>query len=317
MQPLVSIIIPTYNRASQIGETIDSIISQSYNNWECLIVDDGSEDYTEELIGFYCSIHSNIKYFKRDSTPKGAPHCRNIGLEKAQGEFCIFLDSDDLLLHSCIANRIKSIGTEQDKNFWVFPMFISTYKKKLQEMEIPEKESYLQDFLQCKIYWQTMCTLWDINFVRSLQGFKEFYPRLNDPEIHIRAMIHSQLNYRVFWECSPDSVYRPAVAKIDPESAKKYLESLFIFIPDISSELKENNLYHYSGYLKGYLKDYMGEAFRYNSRNNNLALFKVFYKNKILTLRQFSFLSSQYYTLLALDVLGKKVRKKINNLLKN
>ena len=52
-QPLVSIIIPTYNRANLIGETLDSIISQTYKNWECIVVDDGSSDYTNEVMQAY------------------------------------------------------------------------------------------------------------------------------------------------------------------------------------------------------------------------------------------------------------------------
>ncbi|MFD2517939.1 glycosyltransferase family 2 protein [Salinimicrobium flavum] len=315
MQPLVSVIIPTYNRASQIGETIDSIVSQSYDNWECLVVDDQSEDYTEELLSFYSSRNSKIKYLLRDSAPKGASRCRNIGLEKAQGEFCIFLDSDDILLQSCIEDRIKRIEADRNKDFWIFPMYVNTYEKELQEVKIPNKKSYLQDFLKCKIYWQTMCTLWDRNFVRSIKGFKESYPRLNDPEIHIRAMIHSQLNYSVFWESNPDSVYRPAFSKIGFDIARKYFQSLMLFIPDISSELKENLLPHLLPCLKGYLKDYLRESLQYNSRQNNLVLFKVFYKNNILTFYQFLTLYVQYYTLLILDVSGKKVRKKMNNLL--
>ncbi len=63
-QPLVSIIIPTYNRAHLIGETLDSVLAQTYQNWECIVVDDGSSDNTEEVVGSYgVNSHNNfIKY---------------------------------------------------------------------------------------------------------------------------------------------------------------------------------------------------------------------------------------------------------------
>ena len=53
MRPFVTIIIPTYNRHQLIGETLDSIMAQTYGNWECIVVDDGSSDYTAELMEFY------------------------------------------------------------------------------------------------------------------------------------------------------------------------------------------------------------------------------------------------------------------------
>lgn len=95
---LISIITPTYNRCSLIGRTLDSLIEQSYKNWECLVVDDGSVDYTPELLEFYCSKDPRIKYFCRPTFyPKGANSCRNYGFEKSWGQFIQWLDDDDLL----------------------------------------------------------------------------------------------------------------------------------------------------------------------------------------------------------------------------
>ena len=86
MQNKVSIIIPTYNRCHLIGQTLDSIISQSYKNWECIVVDDGSTDYTDELIEFYCRKDFRIRYFRRPKNRlKGANACRNYGWSKSSG----------------------------------------------------------------------------------------------------------------------------------------------------------------------------------------------------------------------------------------
>ena len=62
LDPLISIVVPTYNRAHLIGETLETIISQSYKNWECIVVDDGSMDYTKELLMFYCEKEQRIRY---------------------------------------------------------------------------------------------------------------------------------------------------------------------------------------------------------------------------------------------------------------
>ena len=78
MKPLVSIIIPTYNRAHLIAETLDSIIAQTYTNWECIVVDDGSTDPTDELMETYCKKDSRFQYYHRPKNrPKGANACRN------------------------------------------------------------------------------------------------------------------------------------------------------------------------------------------------------------------------------------------------
>lgn len=97
-QPLISVIIPTYNRFRYIGETLDSLIGQTYRNWECIVVDDGSDDYTDELLSFYSEKDERIQYYHRPiNRPKGANACRNFGFEVSTGEYIQWLDSDDII----------------------------------------------------------------------------------------------------------------------------------------------------------------------------------------------------------------------------
>ena len=111
MNPLVSIIIPTYNRAHLIGETLDSIIAQTYTNWECIVVDDGSTDETDSLLAAYCAKDKRFQYHHRPSDrPKGANACRNYGFELSKGEYVNWFDSDDLMDVENIAIKIESIG---------------------------------------------------------------------------------------------------------------------------------------------------------------------------------------------------------------
>ena len=91
---MVSIVIPTYNRSHVISEAIDSIIQQSYKNWELIIVDDGSSDGTETLIRDKYDSREQISYFKIDNS--GATHARNVGASHARGKYLTFLDSDDV-----------------------------------------------------------------------------------------------------------------------------------------------------------------------------------------------------------------------------
>jgi glycosyltransferase involved in cell wall biosynthesis len=108
--PLVSIIIPTYNRAHLIGETLDSVVAQTYENWECIVVDDGSTDSTEEVVAEYANRDSRFQYHRRPSDRgKGANSCRNYGFKKCKGEYVNWLDSDDIIDSNKIEMQITQL----------------------------------------------------------------------------------------------------------------------------------------------------------------------------------------------------------------
>ena len=91
---LVSIIMPSYNTAKYIGKSIESVLNQTYNNWELIIVDDCSVDNTDEVVNNFLK-DNRIRYLK-NSTNSGAAISRNRALKEAKGRWIAFLDSDDL-----------------------------------------------------------------------------------------------------------------------------------------------------------------------------------------------------------------------------
>ncbi|SFN72256.1 Glycosyltransferase involved in cell wall bisynthesis [Bizionia echini] len=104
---LVSIIIPTYNRASYIGAALNSIMAQSYTHWECLVVDDGSKDNTEEIMHAICEQDSRISYYKRSKDyPKGVNGARNFGIANSKGSYIAFCDDDDFWLPEKLEKQI-------------------------------------------------------------------------------------------------------------------------------------------------------------------------------------------------------------------
>ncbi|SFI24266.1 glycosyltransferase family 2 protein [Halpernia frigidisoli] len=110
MKKTVSIIIPNYNRANLIVETLESIVAQTYKNWECLIIDDGSKDNSIEVINNFIAVDHRFKLYERDAkSPKGANSCRNIGAKKAKGDYIIYFDSDDLMLENHLEIKINTI----------------------------------------------------------------------------------------------------------------------------------------------------------------------------------------------------------------
>jgi glycosyltransferase involved in cell wall biosynthesis len=90
--PFISIIIPTYNRAGLIGETIESFLAQTYEDFELIIVDDGSKDNTAEVVGSYKD--SRVRYLPKANGERGA--ARNYGVKAARGTYITFIDSDDI-----------------------------------------------------------------------------------------------------------------------------------------------------------------------------------------------------------------------------
>tara|TARA_A100000171_G_C2140027_1_gene154339 strand:+ start:6061 stop:7011 length:951 start_codon:yes stop_codon:yes gene_type:complete len=107
---LVSIIIPTYNRAHLIEETLNSILEQTYTNWEALIIDDRSTDSTEALLERYTQKDNRFQYYIRPRTTlKGGNVCRNIGLEKAKGAYVVFFDSDDLMTPDHLEVKVSTM----------------------------------------------------------------------------------------------------------------------------------------------------------------------------------------------------------------
>jgi glycosyltransferase involved in cell wall biosynthesis len=94
-KPLVSVIIPMYNCEGLISDTLNSVQNQTYSNWECIIVDDGSTDLSGQIVIKYCKIDDRFQYYKKQNA---GPSCaRNLGLKKSKGEFIQYLDSDDVI----------------------------------------------------------------------------------------------------------------------------------------------------------------------------------------------------------------------------
>lgn len=92
---LISVIIPAYNAEKFIGRALDSLIKQTYYEWQAIVINDGSADSTEEICRDYCSKDERIKLFTKENG--GVSQARNTGLEKADGKYICFLDADDFV----------------------------------------------------------------------------------------------------------------------------------------------------------------------------------------------------------------------------
>jgi len=107
MSSLISVIVPCYNQARFLLETCNSLLAQDYNNWEAIIINDGSTDDTEEVAKKIVDLDDRFKYFHKSNG--GLSSARNFGLENASGDYVQFLDSDDVLKPEKFSSTIKLI----------------------------------------------------------------------------------------------------------------------------------------------------------------------------------------------------------------
>jgi len=114
MEPLVSIIIPSFNYAQLIVETLESIVQQRYADWECIIVDDGSTDQTATVVNEFIAMHPGYPILFHPVVNGGTSTAKNIGISLSKGKYLQFLDADDLLsadklsIQVAIAERLNA-----------------------------------------------------------------------------------------------------------------------------------------------------------------------------------------------------------------
>ncbi|GAB3195607.1 glycosyltransferase involved in cell wall biosynthesis [Pontibacter aydingkolensis] len=106
MSPSISVIVPCHNQAQFLTEALESLLLQTYPNWECIIVNDGSKDNTEEVALHYTSIDKRFQYLY--SSNKGVSLARNSGIDLAKGEFILPLDADDKISSNYLELALKA-----------------------------------------------------------------------------------------------------------------------------------------------------------------------------------------------------------------
>lgn len=170
MSPKVTIIMATYNRAHFIVETLLSIQAQTFENWECLIIDDGGTDNTAEIISPILEQDKRFQFIKRSAKyKKGLPGCRNYGIDLAKGEYVIFFDDDDIVHPQNLALCVKELF-QKDVSFcrYLRAVFVGDFDYKFDYstiytsfyIDINDIEKVLKNelpFNSCAVMWKKEC----------------------------------------------------------------------------------------------------------------------------------------------------------------
>ncbi|MCG2430488.1 glycosyltransferase family 2 protein [Aequorivita xiaoshiensis] len=192
--PLVSVIIPTYNRAHLIGETLDSVLAQTYQNWECIVVDDGSTDGTDELMADYMAKDARFQYHHRpkDRLP-GGNAARNYGFEMSKGEYIQWFDSDDLMMPEKIELKINWL-LDKKVDFVVCEGAEITDKKNLsyvKKWKLFETDSALLEHIKGNLVYGTNGPLFNKQYLIKTALFDEELRISQEWEFFSRLLISS------------------------------------------------------------------------------------------------------------------------------
>ncbi len=224
MTVAVSVITPTKNRVALLRQTMDSVAQQSFPDWEHVIVDDCSDDGTEEEVAKRASADPRIRYARRVGTKAGANVCRNIGIRESRADLVVMLDSDDLLRPVCLEQRVALMRRNADLDFAVYRAGV--FSKKLGDLpQLFHDHPYGDDllrFLSHECVWEITGPIWRKSFLDRIGGFDETLLSMQDLELHVRAicaggkyLCRPEVDHDISWQydftrTSVRHVYDPA-----------------------------------------------------------------------------------------------------------
>ena len=201
MTAKVTIVIPSYNKAQFVRDTLQSVLEQTYSNWECLVIDDGSIDDSMLIINEFVKDDNRfVSLLKDENLPKGPSSSRNLGIQKAKGKYVVFLDADDLLSSDCLENRIKLFEENYQKDFLIFQMqrFQSQpdYSIKKVSSNVPD-ESIIHSFIHLYGVWAITGPIYKTQLLKSVNGFEEKLSNYEDFELAVKVLLKSD-QYKIF-----------------------------------------------------------------------------------------------------------------------
>lgn len=187
--PLVSVVTPTKNRVKLLPETLDSVAAQTMPDWEHIVVDDGSDDGTSELMAARAA-DPRVRYIKRNCERAGANVCRNIGLRAASAPYVVMLDSDDVLGPGCLARRAEVMQRNADLDFATFQtgLFHETIGDRGHDLDDELFGDDLTRFLCFEAPWIITGPIWRRESLLKVGLFDESLLSWQDIELHVRAL---------------------------------------------------------------------------------------------------------------------------------
>lgn len=193
---LVSIIMPVHNSEQHITPAIDSILAQTYSNWELIIIDDGSTDCSPSICKAFASLDNRITLLHNTSSIHDPGTARNIGLDHMHGQYLFFMDSDDWIEPDLLQNALDTL-LKSNSDLVQFGFFDEHSSKQISHVpplpkEVITRQEIQQDFLT---FWNhTRFSLWMYLFKTSLIGSLRFQAALNGEDISFMMDVFCSVN---------------------------------------------------------------------------------------------------------------------------
>ncbi|HAR32980.1 MAG TPA: hypothetical protein DCR95_02505 [Desulfobacter sp.] len=185
--PKISVIVPTYNYGQYIGKTLESVLNQTYQDFEIVVVDDGSEDDTAFVVRSFDD--SKVRYIYQEN--QGACVARNRGIQEAAGEFLLFEDADDLLEPEHLEEYLKVAQKNPGCNIYGPAEKIRIENGKYQILQSKGKcpeDDLLEQWIGHWSIWSN-CILWPRKTIEAIGGWDETLHANQDGDIAMRALI--------------------------------------------------------------------------------------------------------------------------------
>lgn len=277
MNDIISIIIPTFNRARSLPETIQSVLDQSASNWELIIVDDGSTDNTRDIVDCFLA-DRKIKYYFQENA--GVSVARNEGVRLCRGDYLLFLDSDDQFFPGLISALNTSIYKNYDLICWQVVKSFKGKKSLWKPARLEKIYSYITaTFLAGSICYKKEIFLKSGGFDSKLT-FGENYElgmRISEiPNLKVKIINKPFLNYRISETRKSNSIDNRLQSYL--HLYKKHENK---FIQDGASNSNMNYLLGYVYEKKGFFDDanhYYKKSFKSSCLNYKAFLKIIFFQ---------------------------------------
>lgn len=282
--PLISFIVPVYNREKFLSKCIESIINQTYRNIELILIDDGSTDTSLIICNKYKNIDNRIKIISQSNY--GVSHARNVGIQNATGDFIIFVDSDDFISEKLSETLVTIINETKNIDLIIYGFtHVNTLGDILFYETAPNSIDSLSGFLS------DFCALLEKNLIRSPVN-KLFSKKIiveNNISFNEKTLIAEDALFNIQYLCFVENV--------------RVLKNPYYFVVNHNSIDRLTRKYHPN---------------EINIQNTFFSdLLDFLSKNEILTEDNFSIISKQYNYLiaLALETMIKNTKKNLRTLL--
>lgn len=189
--PLVSILIPTYNRSEVFPAVVEGLLAQGYAEWEVVVVDDGSAPDQREALAREAARDPRIRFLDREGERRGAPVCRNQAFAASRGEFILFHDSDDAMAPECLEQRVAVLRARPELDFAVFQceLFRTTPGDTPLWLNVHAGDDDLLRLLRHDDPWFTASPLYRRTALERIGPWDEALASWQDWELHIRALM--------------------------------------------------------------------------------------------------------------------------------